>query len=255
LLGTGVLLALTFLSDRPGFEWLRILFLALPAAIVIWLGASGDVDRRRLAAAFVFFIAAMIFFAIFEQAGVTIALFADQLMRAEILGVAFPSAWVQSLNSLFVILLAPIFAWMWTTLGPRQPSSPVKFALGLGFLAASYLLMVPAAVLTMEGKVSPLWMVGLFFLQTVGELCLSPVGLSTMTKLAPARMVGLVLGIWFLAAAWGNKLAGILGGEYSAADGIALAHYFLWQAGLVFAATLALILITPWVKRLMGGVR
>jgi proton-dependent oligopeptide transporter, POT family len=107
----------------------------------------------------------------------------------------------------------------------------------------------------MEGKVSPLWIVGLFFLQTVGELCLSPVGLSTMTKLAPARMVGLVLGIWFLAAAWGNKLAGILGGAFSAHDGSALAQYFLWQAGLVFAATLALILITPWVKRLMGGVR
>ena len=197
----------------------------------------------------------MIFFAIFEQAGVTIALFADQLMRTELFGVSFPSAWVQSLNAFFVIALAPIFAWAWTGLGPRQPSSPVKFALGLGFLAASYLLMVPAAVLTVEGKVSPLWLVGLFFLQTVGELLLSPVGLSTMTKLAPARLVGLILGVWFLAAAWGNKLAGVLGSAFTATDGAALAAYFLWQAALVAVATLVLLALTPWVKRLMGGIR
>src|SRR5690606_34175820 len=100
----------------------------------------------------------------------------DQLTRAEIGGHAFPTAWFQSLNSLFVILLAPILAWMWIRLGRNQPSSPVKFALGLVFLSASFLLMVPAALLTVEGRVSPLWLVGLFFLQTVGELFLSPVG-------------------------------------------------------------------------------
>jgi POT family proton-dependent oligopeptide transporter len=255
LLGTGVLMALTLLSDRPGLEWLRYLFLVLPIAAAIWLGFSGVVERKRLAAVFVFFTAAMIFFAIFEQAGVTIALFADQLMRTEVLGISFPSAWVQSLNALFVIMLAPVFAWAWTAFGSRQPSSPIKFSLGLGFLAASYLLMVPAAALTVEGKVSPLWLVGLFFLQTVGELFLSPVGLSTMTKLAPARMVGLILGVWFLAAAWGNKLAGVLGGAFTASDGVALAYYFLWQAALVAVATAVLVALTPWVKRLMGGVR
>jgi len=255
LVGTGLLMTLTLLSDRSGFEWLRYLFLALPIAAAIGLGLSDSVERKRIGAVFVFFTAAMIFFAIFEQAGVTIALFADQLMRTELFGIAFPSAWVQSLNSLFVILLAPVFAWAWTRLGPRQPSSPVKFALGLGFLAASYLLMVPAAVLTIEGKVSPLWLVGLFFLQTVGELCLSPVGLSTMTKLAPARLVAIILGIWFLAAAWGNKLAGVLGSAFTATDGAGLAAYFLWQAALVAVATLVLIALTPWVKRLMGGIR
>jgi POT family proton-dependent oligopeptide transporter len=103
--------------------------------------------------------------------------------------------------------------------------------------------------------VSPLWLVGLFFMQTVGELFLSPVGLSTMTKLAPVRMVGLILGVWFLAAAWGNKLAGVLGGAFTATDGMALAHYFLWQAALVAVATVVLVALTPWVKRLMGGVR
>jgi POT family proton-dependent oligopeptide transporter len=159
------------------------------------------------------------------------------------------------LNPLFVIGLAPLFAWGWVRLGPRQPSSPVKFVLGLAFLGLSFLLMVPAAMLTAEGRVSPVWLVGLFFLQTVGELFLSPVGLSTMTKLAPMRLVGLMLGVWFLAAAWGNKLAGVLGGGFTATDASGLAVFFLQQAALVGVATLLLLALVPWVKRLMGGVR
>src|SRR5207253_5336896 len=152
-------------------------------------------------------------------------------------------------------ILAPIFAWLWLTMGPKQPSSPLKFTLGLFFVALSFVLMVPAAKLTADGKISPLWLVGLFFLQTVGEMLLSPVGLSTMTKLAPARLVGLVMGIWFLAAALGNKLAGVLGGEFTATDGAGLAHFFLLQAFWVLGATVALVLCVPWVKRLMGGAR
>jgi POT family proton-dependent oligopeptide transporter len=110
-------------------------------------------------------------------------------------------------------------------------------------------------MLTAEGRVSPLWLVGLFFLQTVGELLLSPVGLSTMTKLAPPHLVGLVLGVWFLAAAWGNKLAGVLGSGYSAHDPAGLASFFLQQAVMVGIATLALVILIPWLKQLMGGVR
>jgi POT family proton-dependent oligopeptide transporter len=252
--GTLAIMALVMLSDRPGFEWLRWGFLIVPVASALWLSRREGLEARRLAAVFVLFAAAMIFFAVFEQAGVTIALFADQLTRAEVLGYAFPSAWFQSLNSLFVILLAPLFASAWTRLGERQPSSPVKFALGLAFLGSSFLLMVPAAELSAEGRVSPFWLVGLFFLQTVGELLLSPVGLSTMTKLAPARAVGLVLGIWFLAAALGNKLAGVLGSGFTATDAAGLSHYFLWQAASLGLATLVLLALSPWVKRLMGGV-
>jgi POT family proton-dependent oligopeptide transporter len=170
------------------------------------------------------------------------------------LGWDFPSAWLLSFNALFVILLAPIFAWAWVRLDTRQPSSPMKFVLGLLFLGLSFLLMVPAAMLSAEGRVSPLWIVGLFFLQTVGELFLSPVGLSTMTKLAPMRLVGLMLGVWFLAAAWGNKLAGVLGGGVTATDAQGLATFFLQQAALVGVATLLLLVLVPWVKKLMGGV-
>ncbi len=245
LAGTAAVLGLTILSDRIDFQWLRALFLLVPVAAVAWFATRADLDSKRVGAVFVFFIAAMIFWAIFEQAGITISLFSNQLMRTSIFGWSFPSVAVLSLNSLFVILLAPVFAWAWVRLGTRQPSSPMKFVLGLLFLGLSFLLMVPAALLTAQGRVSPLWIVGLFFLQTVGELFLSPVGLSAMTKLAPARFVGLILGVWFLAAAWGNKLAGILASGYTSDDAPRLAYFFLQQAALVGVATLLLLGARP----------
>jgi len=254
ILGTATVMGLTILSDRPGFEALRALYLLVPIVAIIWFATRSDFDSKRIAAVFVFFIAAMIFWAIFEQAGITIALFADELTRTEVLGWAFPSAWFQSLNPLFVILLVPFFASAWSRLGSKQPSSPMKFVFGLFFLGLSFLLMVPAALLTAEGLVSPLWLVGLFLLQTIGELFLSPVGLSTMTKLAPMKFVGLMLGVWFLAAAWGNKLAGVLGSGFTASDAENLANFFLQQALLVAVAMLLLLALVPWVKKLMSGV-
>ena len=255
LFGTFAVMGLTVLSDDPRYHWLRAVFLLLPVAGVVWFAMRGDIDGQRMAAIFVLFIASMIFWAIFEQAGITIALFGQQLTRTEFFGWPFPAAWYQSLNSLFVILLAPLFAFSWIRLGQHQPSSPVKFALGLFFLGLSFLLMVPAAVLTAEGRVSPLWLVGLFFLQTIGELFLSPVGLSTITKLAPERLVGLMLGVWFLSMAWGNKLAGVLGEGFTATDAHGLATFFLQQAAMVGVATLALLLLVPWLKQLMGDIR
>ncbi|MEQ1718014.1 MAG: hypothetical protein ABL907_18905, partial [Hyphomicrobium sp.] len=170
------LLALALYSDTPGFEWLRWMFLALPLAAIAWCLAQGSDDHRRLAAIGVLFIASMIFFAIFEQMGSSMSLFADRLTENTISGVAVPSAFYQAVNPIFVILLAPVFALLWIRLGSRQPSSAIKFALGLFFVALSFAWMVPAAKLAIDGKVSPLWLIGLFFLQTVGELLLSPVG-------------------------------------------------------------------------------
>lgn len=253
--GTLALMALVFASDRPGFEWLRYLFLAIPVLAGLAFGLSGDPERRRLGAIAVFFIAAMIFWAIFEQAGVTIALFADQLVDRGTPGAEFPSAWFQSLNPLFVIVLAPLFAWVFLHLGSRQPSSPVKFVLGLIFLSLSFLLMVPAAMLTAAGKISPLWLVALFLLQTIGELFVSPVGLSLMTRLAPAQATGLILGLWFLAAALGNKLAGVLGSGFTATDPEGLARFFREQALLVAVAAILLAALVPWLKRQLGAVR
>ncbi len=256
LVGAAAVFGLVRLSDtNPAFEWIRYGYVVLPVLAILWFGTRNDPGLKRFAAILVFSLAAIIFWAIFEQAGSTISLFGDQLTRTEIFGYKFPSAWFQSVNSVWVISLSPVFAWLWMKLGDRAPSSPMKFTIGLFFLALSFLLMIPAARLTGEGKVSPLWIVGLFFLQTVGELCLSPVGLSTLTKLAPANFVGLVMGIWFLAASLGNKLAGVLAGEFTATDAPALAAFFGKQALWVGVAAVALLLLVPWVRKLMGNVR
>ncbi|MEO5958374.1 MAG: peptide MFS transporter [Opitutaceae bacterium] len=231
-----------------------ILF-GIQVAAILFFAFRDNQDSKRIAAILVFFFAAEIFWAIFEQTGSSISLFADRLTRNEIFGWTFPSSYWQSVNSIWVIILAPIFAFLWIKMGPKQPSSPMKFTLGLLFVALSFVLMVPAAKLTAAGKVGPLWLVGLFFLQTVGEMLLSPVGLSTMTKLAPQRLVGLVMGIWFLAAALGNKLAGVLAGEFKSQNPAELATFFWHQAIGVGVATLLLFALVPWVKRLMGGVR
>jgi POT family proton-dependent oligopeptide transporter len=247
--------ALVRIADLPGWTWLRYAFVAVPVAAILALGFRRSGEAKRTAAVLIFFLAALVFWMVFEQAGSTISLFCDRLTRHRAFGHSFPSAWFQSLNSLFVIALAPAFAWLWVRLGRGQPSSPVKFSIGLGLLGLSFLLLVPAARLTAAGPVSPLWIVGLFFLQSVGELCLSPVGLSTMTRLAPVRFVGLVMGIWFLADALGNKLAGIFAADFTSVDAAQLAHFFLVQSLWVGAATLALLALAPWMRRLMGDLR
>ncbi|MEM1370726.1 MAG: peptide MFS transporter [Pseudomonadota bacterium] len=255
LASCGLLLAALVASDRPEFSFLQYLLVGLPMAAVIYFGASIDISAQRVGAIFVFFIAGMVFWAAFEQAGLSIALVADQLTDNNVAGMQIPSAWYQSLNPLFVMLLAPLFAALWLRMGRRQPSTPIKFSVGLALLSASFLLMVPAAYLTATGQISPLWLVGLFALQTMGELCLSPVGLSAMTKLAPPRMVGLMLGVWFLGAAFGNKLAGILGTGFSSDDPAQLAQFFLSIAAMTGATAVAMLIAAPWVKKLMHGVR
>lgn len=250
---TLALLLLALISDMEGYERLRWLFLALPVTGIGYCLMKGGEDNERLAAIGILFIASMIFFAIFEQMGSSMALFADRLTDNTVFGISYPSAWYQSVNPIFVILLAPVFAAIWFRLGARQPSAPVKFAIGLVFVALSFAWMIPAAKLAAEGKVSPVWLAGLFLMQTIGELCLSPVGLSAMTKLAPQRMSGLVLGLWFLAAAFGNKLAGVLGGSFDSEDPGALVSFFSTQALWVALAALTLFGLAPWVRKLSGG--
>jgi POT family proton-dependent oligopeptide transporter len=233
--------------------WINPVVYALPIVGIIWFGVvRRDEDSRRIAAILVFFVCAILFWAVFEQAGSSLTLFADELTRNELLGFAFPSSWFQSVNSLFILALAPLFAWLWVRLRERQPSIPMKFVWGLVFLGLSFALLVPAAQLTAAGKVSPWWLIVVYFLQTLGELCLSPVGLSAMTKLAPAQLTGLVMGIWFLGTALGNKLAGVVAAEFNAKDPQALAHFFWQQALLVGGMTVLLLVLVPWVRRLTG---
>ncbi|MDB6093035.1 MAG: amino acid/peptide transporter [Verrucomicrobia bacterium] len=242
---------------KLGDEYPAVIYgiFTLQLALVLYFAFQPSRDNKRIAAILVFFIAAEVFWALFEQSGSSITLFADRLTNNQIFGWSFPSSWWQSVNSVWVIILAPIFAFLWIKLGPRQPSSPMKFVLGLLFVAFSFLWMVPAAKATADGRVSLVWLLVLYLLQTIGEMCLSPVGLSTMTKLAPTKLAGLVMGIWFLAAALGNKLAGVLAGEFKSDNPGELATFFWHQAIGVGVCTLVLLSVVPWVKKLMGGIR
>ena len=254
LLGAIGLWGIVWLSDREGFTWMRYLFILTPIAVMVWFGYSKEEDLRRLGAIFFFFIGAFIFWALFEQAGTSLNLFADRFTDTHILGFEVPSSWYQAANPFFVILLAPLFAIFWTKLGDRQPSSPLKFTIGLFFLALAFSLMIPAAKLAIEGRVSPLWLFGLYFLQTVGEMCLSPVGLSTFTKLSPRHLVGAMMGIWFLGAAFGNKFAGVLSSAFGEGDASHLDKFFGQQSLAVFIVAGIFLALVPWVRRRMGSV-
>jgi len=217
-------------------------------------GGFTKVEWKRLAAMAVFFIFAAVFWGAYEQAGSTLNLFGDRYTRTSILGVSFPSSWFLTVQAIFVIVLAPAFAWLWIRLGKHEPSTPAKFAFGLLMIGVSFLfLLLPANVIqdTPGVRVSPFWLIGCYFIQELGELSLSPVGLSVFTKLAPVKIVGMMLGVWFLADSVGNKVAGFAAGFISSAP---LPQLFGVVAAVCLGASaLAFLLIKP-VRGLMGGV-
>jgi len=211
-------------------------------------------DWKRIAVIFILFLFTILFWGAYEQKGASLNLFADRLVRTEIFGMSFPVPFLQSLTGIFVIMLAPVFSYIWLRKGNRQPSSPAKFALGLVFIGLAFMLMVPASLATAGGKVTFWWLVGLYFLAVCGEMCLSPVGLSTVTKLAPLKLVGIMMGVWFLAAALGNKLSGYLSGFFDSNNPERLATLYGGIAiGLLVSAGI-LALFTPSIKKMMGRV-
>jgi POT family proton-dependent oligopeptide transporter len=234
--------------------WVIVLFPLVYFVFLLTRPGWAPVERKRLGAIVLFFLFASLFWAAFEQAGSTLTLFADRNTHNTLFGYEFPSSWYQSVNSFFIIfLLGPLFAWLWIRLGSREPSSPAKFATGLLFATLSFVIMIAAAKASgLENlKVSPMWLLSVYFVQTIGELCLSPVGLSTMTKLAPAKVVGQMMGVWFLASAVGNFLSGQAAGFF---ESLPLDQLFFRMTIVGGAFTLlAVILIKP-IRRLMGGV-
>ncbi len=226
---------------------------AAPAAGRTILGFT-PVEWKRVAAVCVFFLFATLFWGAYEQAASTLNLFADQHADRTVLGWTIPSSWFVSIQAMFVITLSPIFAWLWTRLGAREPSTPMKFALGLLLAGLSFILLLPAALMT-DGKegvlVSSFWLVGAYFLQVAGELCLSPVGNSVVTKLAPPRIVGLMMGVWFLSIGAGNKLAGWAAGLSAT---VPLPILFGSVAAITIGAALILIMLIRPIRDLMGGV-
>jgi proton-dependent oligopeptide transporter, POT family len=212
-------------------------------------GEWTDAERRRLITIAVLFAASVVFWAVYEQAGSTLNLFAERAVDNNILGKERPASWYQSLPPTYVILLAPVFAWLWVRLGAREPSSPAKFVLGLVFVGLGFVILVPAAGLAASGvKVSPAWLLLTYLLHVMGELCLSPVGLSATTKLAPARVVGLMMGIWFLSLALGNYLGGLVASKYEA---FPLPMLFGGVGGFAILAGLVLALAVKPIGRML----
>ena len=213
-------------------------------------------DWARIGAIGILTLFALLFWAGFEQAGSSLTLFADRATRLTVFGFEYPSSWFQSVEPMFVILFSPVFAWLWLRLAKRgsEPSSPAKFTLGLFFLSLSFAMVIPAArAFEASGtRVSPMWLVGLYFLQMVGELCLSPVGLSMVTKLSPAHLVGLMMGVWFFATAMGNYVAGWVAGflENRPFSDVFQAAFF----NLIIATVILGLLIVP-IRKMMRGVK
>ena len=222
-------------------------------AVTAGLFGFTPVEWRRIGAIVVLFVVASLFWGAYEQAGSTLTLFAARFTRLELLGISFPVSWLQMVQPIFVILLAPLFAWQWVRLGPREPSVPAKFAFGLLFMSLSFFVLVPAGAMAQAGdgiRVSPWWLFWAYAISELGELCISPVGLSAVTKLAPVRILGLMMGVWFLSNAFGNKIAGWAAGFVSSMPLESL--FGVVAATLAAAAVLMFVLVKP-IRGLMGG--
>ncbi|HEX9565725.1 MAG TPA: peptide MFS transporter [Gemmatimonadaceae bacterium] len=215
-------------------------------------------EKKRIAVIVVLFIFATIFWSAFEQAPTSLNLFAADFTDRVVFGWEVPILWMQSVNSLFVITLAPLFAALWVAMAKRKMdlSSPAKFAFGLFFAGLGFLLMVAAAnrVISLgeAARVSMWWLAGSYLLQTLGELSLSPVGLSSMTKLAPRRFVGQMMGVWFLASALGNLIAGLVGGHVNPENLTEMPLLFQRTAMSLFIAAAVLGLLILPIRRMMG---
>ncbi|MBS0394153.1 MAG: peptide MFS transporter [Proteobacteria bacterium] len=243
--------------------WFMIVLAIAFFAIVFAFGRLDAVARKRVAVIAVFCLCAALFFGGFEQAGSTLNLFARDLTDRSLFGGFFaahehPASWYQSVNPVYIILLSPVFAWFWIALGRRNldPSAPVKFGIGLALLGLGFGTLIFAAdlIIAHGGKVGPQWLLLTYLLHTTGELCLSPIGLSNVTKLAPRGFASQMMGTWFLGTAIGNNLAGRMGGDIGS-DVTAMPGAFLRMTLVGVGAGAILFLLSPLLRRWMGGVR
>lgn len=230
---------------------------------VLLFGGLTAIEKKRVGVIIVFFLCGALFWAGFEQAGSTLNLFARDLTDRSLFGNLFeghehPASWYQSINPIYIILLSPFFAWIWIALGKRNldPSAPVKFGVGLALLGLGFAVLIIASqwIIANGGKVGPQWLLLTYLLHTSGELCLSPIGLSNVTKLAPARFASQMMGTWFLGTAIGNLAAGLIGGEIGS-DVAGMPAEFTHMTLLGVGAGALMLALSPIFKRWMGGIR
>jgi POT family proton-dependent oligopeptide transporter len=265
-LGAVVMIPVVYLLLAVGGRNLQYVLTALFIVLIVLLMIEGiregRIARDRVIALMIIFTFNILFWMFFEQAGSSFTFLADQIVNRDLGGFVFPTAWFQSVNSVAIILLAPVVAWVWVRMAARNvnPSIPRKFGLGLLFNSLAFLLLMFALsrLVGVDNKI-PFWtLVAVYVIQSIGELCLSPIGLSMVTKLAPVRLVGLGMGGWFLSTGIGNNLSGIFASEVSGEGGMttgsALSGYTFGFWALL-AAGVVLFLAAPQVNKLMHGVK
>ncbi len=218
-------------------------------------------EKKKVLTLAIFFLASATFYSGFEQQGSSLNLFADRYADMVIAGYRIPTSWLQTFPPAAVVLFAPIFAWLWIRLAKKNlnPSTPVKLSLGLIFMGLGYTVMVAASTLVVAGQHPlPTWLIFTFVLQEFGEICLYPVGLSAVTKLAPGRLVGQMMGIWFMSLAFGNLIAGVFAGEFDAKaisdNPQLLVDLFWFVAKFMFIAGFIVLLISKPIRKLMGDI-
>jgi proton-dependent oligopeptide transporter, POT family len=225
--------------------------------LLLFAGLTAE-ERHRVWVMIALFIAATIYYSAQEQTGTSLTLFAERYTDRALLGLTVPAGIFQSVSSVYILLLAPLFSALWIALDRRgrDPSTSVKFALGLLLMGGGFLVMYAASTFVLGGeKVLPTWLILSYGVQMCGDLCLGPVGLSSMTKLAAPRVAGQVMGIWFLSLALGNDLAGQFAAGYNATNVASMPALFLRTVGWCGLGGVGMLLLTPLLKRLMAGVR
>ena len=238
--------------------YITLAMVTLFFAFVFVAGGITSDEKKRIGVIFVLFLFAVVFWGAFEQAPTSLNLFARDFTDRQLGGFEVPATWFQSINSFFVITLAPVAAAIWLALGRRNRdlSSPAKFSIGLALAAVGFAVMIFAANRVVAGGgqslVSPWWLVSSYFFQTAGELCLSPVGLSSMTKLSPRKYVGQMMGIWFTASGLGSLIGGLVGGHVDPEKLELMPQLFTRTTmSLVIAAAVLMLLAIP-IRRMMA---
>jgi proton-dependent oligopeptide transporter, POT family len=273
LLWAGVALAALALAALS-FGWLAFdpLTLAHAATVLIvattmlffgWLFTAAKLspeERGHAVVIVVLFLGSTLFWSGYEQAGSSLNLFAERYTQRTLATLHFviPAGWFQSLDSAYVIAFAPLVAWAWIALGRRNlnPSAPAKFAIGVMLMGSGFLVMAAAAAIVAGGsKVLPYWLILTYLLHTLGELCLSPVGLSYLTKLSPKRLVGQMMGLWFLSLSLGNLAAGLIAGEFDASHVAAMPGQYMRIVYFAVGLGAVLLALSRPVKKLMGDVQ
>ena len=237
-----------------------IIIVSISAAYFLFILVAGGltrVEKYRVGVLIILFLAIALFWAGYEQAGTSLQIFAERHTQRMIGGWEVPSSWFQNFQPTFVLIFAPVLASLWISLSSknRNPSIPVKFAMGLILLGLSFFVMVAASNIAVQGELaSPFFLTFTYFLHTIGELCVSPVGLSSYTKLAPKRYVSQLMGIWFVGASLGNLIAGLFAGGFDESNIMQMPALFNQVA--IITTIFGLILLVFWkpIKGWMGGI-